>query len=86
MAVRIASTVAASLFWVLAKPIPMLAAIEEFLLVFGASVIAGLVLGVIRERSLSLWPCVGLQFVAGLATAACWVALQDGKGFGGLLP
>ncbi len=79
-------TVAASLFWVLAEPIPMLAAVEEFSLVFGASVIAGLVLGVIRERSLSVWPCIGIQVVAGVATAACWVALHGRSGIGGLLP
>jgi hypothetical protein len=30
---------------------------------------------VIRERSLSIWPGVGLQILGGFASAACWIAL-----------
>ena len=31
-----------------------------------ALVVAGLALGMIRERSLSVWPCVGLQILGSL--------------------
>ncbi|MFP6580259.1 MAG: hypothetical protein VCC02_10730 [Myxococcota bacterium] len=55
-----------SLFWVLGEPTALLSPFEEFTLIFGASLLGGLALGIVRERSLSLWPGVALQWLAGL--------------------
>ena len=78
-------TTCASLFWVAAAPLPVLTLVEELALVFGLSTVAGLALGAIRERCLSLWPGVLLQFLAGLATLACWYNLPGASSVGDLL-
>lgn len=40
-----------------------------------ASLVGGLALGCIRERSLSLWPCVAVQLLGGLMGSALWLWL-----------
>lgn len=65
-------TVAASSMWMLASPAPGVSFPEEFAIVALAATVGGLALAAIRERSLSLWPGVGLQFVGGLASLAFW--------------
>jgi len=65
-------TAVASLFWVAAAPIALLSLFEELIVVFGISLLGGLALGAMRERSLSLWPGVFVQWIAGLATLWCW--------------
>ena len=65
-------TVGASAMWMLASPAPILSLAEELAVVALAATAGGLALATIRERSLSLWPGVGLQFAGGLASLAFW--------------
>ena len=44
----------------------------------GAAVVGGLALALIRERSLSLWPGVGLQLAGGLVSLGFWYWLHTG--------
>jgi hypothetical protein len=69
------ATLAATLPWTLLAPAPWVDPVEEIAVVAGAALVGGLVLAVIRERSLSIWPGVGLQILGGIASAACWIAL-----------
>ena len=64
--------VGASSMWMLASPAPGVSFAEEFAIVALAATVGGLALAAIRERSLSLWPGVGLQFVGGLVSLAVW--------------
>ncbi len=65
-------TLAASAMWMLASPAPIVSFAEEIAIVTVAAIAGGLALAMIRERSLSLWPGVGLQFVGGLASLGFW--------------
>jgi len=48
---------------------PLLAPVEETVLVFGAAFSGGLLLARVRERSLSLWPGAAAQLLGGVASA-----------------
>jgi hypothetical protein len=48
---------------------PLLAPVEETVLVFGAAFSGGLLLARVRERSLSLWPGAAAQLLGGIASA-----------------
>ena len=69
------ATLAATLPWIFLAPAPWVEPVDEIAVVAGAALVGGLVLAVIRERSLSIWPGVGLQILGGFASAACWLAL-----------
>ena len=69
-------TVAVSTMWILASPAPIVSFAEEIAIVAFAATAGGLALAFIRERSLSLWPGVGLQVVGGLASLAFWYWLD----------
>jgi hypothetical protein len=55
---------------------PQLPRIEESALVFLASLVGGLLLARVRERSLSLWPGAAAQFIGGIASAALAALLR----------
>ena len=66
----------ASLWWVLAQPAPLVSITQELLLIFTTSLLGGFALAMIRERSLSLWPGVAIQILAGVASAGFWIWLS----------
>ncbi len=45
----------------------------EIAMVAASATVSGLVLAIIRERSLSIWPGVALQALAGLSVAGVWL-------------
>ena len=59
--------------WVLVAPFPLLSTQQEFSAVAAAALLAGLALGLMRERTRSIWPGVGVQLVALVLTAAFWL-------------
>jgi hypothetical protein len=59
--------------WIFLSPAPWIAPVEEIALVVAAALSGGLALGVIRERSLSIWPGVALQILAVSAGAGFWL-------------
>ena len=65
-------TLGASAMWILASPAPLVSMAEEMAIVALAATVGGLALATIRERSLSLWPGVGLQLMGGLASLGFW--------------
>jgi hypothetical protein len=67
-----AATLLLSLLPIELAPSPLFGWPLEFALVGGAALIGGLALGVLRERSLSLWPGVVAQFAGGLGSLAFW--------------
>ena len=71
-------TLMASAMWILASPAPAVSFAEELAIVALAATAGGLALATIRERSLSLWPGVGLQILGGLASLAFWYWLDSG--------
>ena len=71
-----AVSVGASLWWVLAQPAPLVSITQELLLIFTTSLLGGVALAMIRERSLSLWPGVAIQILAGVASAGFWIWLS----------
>ncbi len=68
-------TLLLSLFPIALSPAPFYTGPVEIGIVVGASLIGGLALGVLRERSLSLWPGVAAQFVGGLVNLAFWLSV-----------
>ena len=68
-------SVGASLWWVLAQPAPLVSITQELLLIFTSSLLGGFALAMIRERSLSLWPGVAIQILAGAASVGFWLWL-----------
>jgi hypothetical protein len=66
------TAVALSLPVIWVEPSRLLSPVQEIAVVAGASGIAGLVLAMIRERSLSLWPGVAAQLLGGIGCAAFW--------------
>jgi hypothetical protein len=66
------ATLGATAPWMKVAPIDVVGLPDEIAIVFGCSLLAGLALAIMRERSLSLWPGVGVQLLAGLANAATW--------------
>ncbi len=70
-----AVTAALSVPWILLRPFPLLSFWQEAAAVTLCAGAAGLALGMIRERSLSLWPGVLLQLTAGVACAGFWFYL-----------
>ncbi len=71
-------TLGASAMWILASPAPVVSLAEELSIVALAATAGGLALAAIRERSLSLWPGVGLQFLGGLASLGFWYWIGSG--------
>jgi hypothetical protein len=71
-------TLGASAMWILASPAPLVSMAEEMAIVALAATVGGLALATIRERSLSLWPGVGLQLLGGLASLGFWYGLGTG--------
>ena len=67
------ATLVATLPWILLSPAPWIEPVEEIVVVAAAALAGGLALGVIRERSLSLWPGVALQILGGFAGAGFWL-------------
>ncbi len=66
------ATLGATAPWMMVAPVEAVGLPDEIAIVFGCSLLAGLTLAIMRERSLSLWPGVGVQLLAGLASAATW--------------
>jgi hypothetical protein len=64
-----------SLIPIALSPSPVYSGTVEIGIVAGASLVAGLALGSLRERTLSLWPGVAAQFVGGLGNVAFWLWL-----------
>jgi len=72
-----AATLLLSLPPIALSPSPLLAQPAEIAIVAGASLLAGLALGVLRERTLSLWPGVAAQVVGALANLGFWLWLAN---------
>ena len=68
-------TVGASLPWILGADPEWLDVREKLGLVGGGALVAGIALGMMRERSLSLWPGVGLQALGCALGVAFWTWL-----------
>ncbi len=67
------ATVVVTLPWVLFAPTTWIDPVGEIATVAASATVSGLVLGIIRERSLSIWPGVALQGLAGLFAAGVWL-------------
>jgi hypothetical protein len=67
-----AATLLLSLLPIELAPSPLFGWRIEVALVGGAALVGGLALGVLRERSLSLWPGVVAQFAGGLGNLVFW--------------
>ena len=67
------ATLAATLPWMFLSPAPWIEPVEEIAVVAAAAFAGGLALGVIRERSLSIWPGVALQILGGFVGAGFWL-------------
>jgi hypothetical protein len=70
-----AATLAFSAPWIWALPSSSVSARAQLGAAAVGAGIAGLALAVVRERSLSLWPCVALQALGGAASLAFWLWL-----------
>jgi len=71
-------TTGLSAMWILASPAPWVPLGAEIAIVALAATVGGLALATIRERSLSLWPGVLLQFLGGCASLGFWYWLTAG--------
>jgi hypothetical protein len=67
------ATLIATLPWIIRSPAPWIEPVEEIAVVAAVALAGGLALGVIRERSLSIWPGVSLQILGGFAGAGFWL-------------
>jgi hypothetical protein len=67
------ATLAATVPWLMIAPTDLVSLTDEIGIVFGASLVGGLALAAIRERSKSLLPGFFLQVLGGLASAAVWI-------------
>ena len=67
------AALATTLPWIFLSPAPWIEPVEEIAVVAAAAFGGGLALGVIRERSLSIWPGVALQILGGFAGAGFWL-------------
>jgi hypothetical protein len=67
------ATLAATLPSIFLSPAPWIEPVEEIAVVAAAALAGGLALGVIRERSLSIWPGAALQILGGFAGAGFWL-------------
>ena len=63
------ATVAASRFWIAGPPLAV-GIVEGLALTGVAALLVGIALGMIRERTLSLWPAVGAAITGGIARVA----------------
>jgi len=70
-----AATLALSIPSIALSPSPLVAEAAEIALVVVGALAGGLALGILRERTLSLWPGVAAQVVGGLANLGFWLWL-----------
>ncbi len=69
-------TLLATAPWMLVSPIDVVDPRGEIAAVLGASLVGGLALAIMRERSLSIWPGFVAQALGGFASVGFWFWLS----------